>query len=153
MPSKNPPRLAADETLGKLALWLRVLGLDTVYLRPGTGPAQKSRLARGRIFLTRTKGLALGRTIFVAQDEPREQLRAVVAELGLEEARLNPFSRCLRCNQILEKIARDQAAGLVPDHILRVHHSFKRCPECGRVYWPGSHQERMSRRLKQLEIP
>jgi uncharacterized protein with PIN domain len=51
------------------------------------------------------------------------------------------------CNSVLEPISHDQAAQLVPPHVLRTQLEFRRCPGCGRVYWPGSHLQAIRAQL------
>ncbi len=148
--SSTTPRLAVDETLGRLATWLRVLGLDTVYLKPGTNPEQKARLCRGRIFLGRSGAGIPGQRIVIRADDPFDQLKETVQGLNLDLDGLAPFSRCLRCNSPLESIPREKAAGLVPDYVLSTQPFFKSCPACNRVFWPGTHQARMAERLERL---
>lgn len=143
-------KLAVDENLGRLATWLRVLGLDTVYLRPGTPPAQKQALGRGRIFIGRNGAPRPGQRIVVRSDDPFDQLRETVRELNPAWERLRLFSRCLRCNTPLQTLSRDQAAGLVPVYVLTTQSHFKSCPDCGKVFWPGTHQARMADRLERL---
>jgi len=59
-------------------------------------------------------------------------------------------SRCGECNDLLAPIPREQALGLVPDHVFQTQAEFFQCPRCGRVYWPGSHQARIWAELDQV---
>ncbi len=139
-------RFAAENTLGKLARWLRTLGFDTLYLaRPD--PEGLLRLAgRDRLLLTRTRRLAArlpaGRALLIEPDAPREQVRQVIRQLGIPRARVRLFSRCLRCNTAVEPMSREAAAGRVPDYVWQTQASFSTCPDCGRIYWAGSHLRR-----------
>ena len=60
--------------------------------------------------------------------------------------RIAPFGRCLSCNVPLEKLTREQARPSVPFFIYQIHHDFRGCPKCHRVYWPGNHVEQMAQR-------
>jgi len=136
-------RFAAENTLGKLARWLRIMGFDTVYL-PRPDPAALGRLAgEGRLVLTRTRHLAArmpaGRALWVRPDDPRQQVRQVIRQLKITRDRVRLFSRCLVCNTPVVPIAREAAAGRVPDYVWQTQDAFSTCPECGRIYWPGSH--------------
>ena len=142
--------LIVDEMLGRLATWLRALGLDATLLPRGLGRVEKRVLARGRIFLTRSRDFKIGRTILIKSDDPARQLEEAVEGLGLDPDRLKPLSRCLRCNVILEEISPQEAEAVVPDYVVATQKRFKRCPACGRVFWPGTHHERMSARLDGL---
>jgi hypothetical protein len=56
------------------------------------------------------------------------------------------YGRCLACNVPLEKLTREQARPSVPFFIYQIHHDFRGCPKCRKVYWPGDHVEQMSQR-------
>jgi uncharacterized protein len=84
--------------------------------------------------------------IVSSQDTPG-QLDELDGQFSLK-ACTRPFSRCLRDNACLREISADQAQGRAPDKILERHDRFYECPACGRVYWQGSHWERMTRRLE-----
>jgi uncharacterized protein with PIN domain len=38
----------------------------------------------------------------------------------------------------------------LPPYVRATQTRFSECPGCGRVYWPGTHWERMSARLAAL---
>ena len=58
---------------------------------------------------------------------------------------IRPYTRCMQCNGELEPIGRAEAARSVPLQVFLVYREFKRCSQCGRVYWPGSHVRRLDR--------
>jgi uncharacterized protein with PIN domain len=60
-----------------------------------------------------------------------------------------PFTRCLACNARLEKISREQARPTVPFFVYQIHHEFRRCPKCRKVFWPGNHVADMGQRARQ----
>jgi uncharacterized protein with PIN domain len=74
-----------------------------------------------------------------------------------EAPRLAPFTLCLECNEPLREISAEEAGGRVPRRILQDFNEFHECPECGRVYWKGSHYDAMARQveavLKRLSGP
>jgi uncharacterized protein with PIN domain len=65
----------------------------------------------------------------------------------------NYFSRCLLCNVLIVEIPRDEAEGKVPDFILYQQKTFYKCPQCKRIYWQGSHQENMQKKVENLRLP
>jgi uncharacterized protein with PIN domain len=139
--------------LGTLAKWLRILGYDTLF-DPVLDDHQLVRLARadGRVLLTRDRELAGRRgvrTVLVASEQLDDQVRQVLRDLGLEADR--SFSRCPVCNEALETIDREAAQARVPAYVAQAHKQFKHCPTCRRVYWRGSHWQRMVERLSRLE--
>lgn len=140
-------RFVLDVHLGKLAKALRMLGFDTLY----SNSYDDSSLCRishdhHRIILTRDREL-LKRSMIshgycLRSDQPMEQLLEVLRRFDLRK-KIRPFSRCLRCNSLLQDIDREQAAASVPEYVQRTCDRYKTCPKCGRIYWRGSHWEHM----------
>lgn len=141
------PRFIADAMLGRLARWLRTLGHDTAYDDHIADEALVRRaLAEGRHILTRDRGIfrewRFQGGLLLESDGTLEQLREVVSAFGLSlPERL--FTRCRVCNGALEPAPRADVAKEVPSRVLARKDTFVRCPDCGRVYWEGSHTERM----------
>jgi uncharacterized protein with PIN domain len=142
-------RFVLDIHLGKLARLLRLLGFDARY----TNDADDAALAaisrdEHRILLTRDRGLLKRRAVshgyLVRSDNPRTQVREVVGRFHVA-GQARPFTRCLRCNGLLEDVPRaavlDQLEPLTRQH----YDEFQRCRECGHVYWRGSHHARLER--------
>ena len=148
-------KFIADRTLGKLARELRILGYDTRYYR-GEDLYPMIRLAReeGRVILTRNTKLLPRRPedkiLTIVEDDPRLQLKQIIRDgyVSLDNERL--LSRCLLCNDLLKEISREEAHGKVPDYILHHQERFFQCPQCQRIYWKGSHQENMQKRMEAL---
>jgi uncharacterized protein with PIN domain len=137
--------------LGRLARWLRVLGFDTAY-DPSLDDTALVRLsdAEDRVLLTRDRHLLRElhprRAIEVTNDIPLQQLAALVASLDLS-APDELFTRCLLCNTPLDEVSPANARTVLPAAARELEGPFRRCPSCGRTYWPGSHVRRMKRAL------
>jgi uncharacterized protein with PIN domain len=148
-------RLVLDGHLGRLARHLRMLGFDALW-RSDAGDEELARAAAAerRILLTRDQGLLKRRIVthglWVRATDPRRQLAEVVERLDLRRA-FAPFRRCLRCNDLLEAVAKEEVEGELPPSVRRRHDAFRRCPSCRRVYWAGSHHARMQRLVAELE--
>jgi len=143
--------------LGKLAKQLRMLGYDTIYYR-GEDAYRLIKLAReeGRVILTRNNKL-LPRTpedriVRITEDKPFLQINELIQKGCISLNEENLLSRCLLCNVLLDDIPREEAEGKVPDFIFYQQKEFYRCPQCLRIYWQGSHQEDMKRRIDKLRI-
>lgn len=148
-------RLVADAMLGRLARWLRVLGYDTVY-DTRLDDAALARLARaeGRLLLTRDRQLAGRRglrSLLVASDRLNEQLRQVLGVVATPGAAI--FGRCATCNGLLEEVDRQSAERRVPEYIWETHSDFALCRGCGRLYWRGSHYDRVAGALGAVGRP
>jgi len=145
----EPLRLLADGMLGRLAKWLRLLGYDTAYDNTASDHelARRARAER-RILLTRDRELAERRglrTLLIHSEALEEQVRQVQEALGPPPG--PPLSRCAVCNAVLEPVSAEAIAGRVPPYVLRTQSAFRRCPGCGRIYWPGSHLQAMRDRI------
>jgi uncharacterized protein with PIN domain len=140
--------------LGTLARWLRFFGFDAVFLEPGPEDCVLAEQARseGRWLLTRDRELASAgpRTMLVRADDLEDQLIEVFGRLGLRPDATLKFSRCGECNSELVNVAREEVAGVAPPHVLATASRFRRCTGCRRVYWPGSHTDKILARMKRV---
>ncbi|MDX1376695.1 MAG: Mut7-C RNAse domain-containing protein [Burkholderiales bacterium] len=146
-PAGETPRFVADVHLGKLARHLRLAGFDCLWSPDwDDGALVDAAVAQDRIVLTRDKGVlrrrAVARGRFVRAIDSEAQLAEVVRAFGLR-ARLRPFSRCRECNVPLEDVAKRDVEAMLPEKVRALHARFRRCPGCGRVYWEGTHFERL----------
>jgi uncharacterized protein with PIN domain len=148
-------KFIADRMLGKLVKELRMLGYDTLYYQ-GENAYPLITMAReeSRVILTRSTKLIPkrpeDRIVRIVQDKPSHQLRELIQGrvISLNEETL--FSRCLLCNNFLDRIPREEAEGKVPDFIFYQQKEFFRCPNCSRIYWQGSHQDHMKKKIDEL---
>jgi uncharacterized protein len=148
-------RFLCDAMLGGLAKWLRAAGYDTYYAREGTdlsdGSLVRMALEDGRTLLTSDRGFLERKpvrdeevTLLMVPHLPvEEQLRLVAGSFGL----VRRSSRCMECNGELKVAQMSDVVQRVPSGVIRAHHRFFRCPGCGRVFWHGSHWERIVTRL------
>ncbi len=143
-------KFLADRTTGKLARKLRALGYDVV--SPGGGQlaeAAGKASHEGRILLTRSRRVpgksSVPRTLILEADRPREQVLEVLQKLNLEPQAADLFTRCLLCNEKLLSLSKSEVEERVPEFIYRTYDSFQACPQCARVYWPGTHLRRMEK--------
>jgi uncharacterized protein with PIN domain len=146
-------KFIADAMLGRLAKWLRLMGYDTMY-DPTAEDRDLVRCARaeGRILLTRDRELAKRKGlsyVLIESDRLDEQLAQLFRELGISHDRLSP--RCARCNTLLRPISRAEVRARVPPYVFSRHWEFSLCPRCDRVYWKGTHWERMRRKLEDIQ--
>jgi uncharacterized protein with PIN domain len=148
-------KFLADRMLGKLAKELRMLGYDTLYYRgENTYPLIKLAREEGRVILTRNSKLIPrrpeDRIVRVMEDKPALQLRELIQKKVISLNEENLFSRCLLCNMFLDEILREEAEGKVPDFIFYQLKAFSRCPQCLKIYWQGSHQDHMGKKIEEL---
>ncbi len=141
--------------LGKLAKELRMLGYDTLYYRGESGyPLIKLAREEDRVILTRNGKLLPrkpeDRIVRITEDKPSLQLRELFQKGYISFNEEKVYSRCLLCNALLDQIPRDEAEGNVPDFVFYQQMEFSRCPQCRKIYWPGSHLDHMKEKVKEL---
>ena len=149
---ERAPRFVADAHLGRLARYLRFLGFDTLQ-RNAWDDGELVALARAgqRIVLTRDRALLMRRDVergcCLRAIEPLAQLREVGARYALEATPATwRAPRCLLCNTPVVAVQPASVASSVPPQVRAHHDAFWRCPSCARVYWRGSHWQRMRAR-------
>jgi hypothetical protein len=129
---------------------LRIWGYDTVYWR---GPIDRNFLRKGagegRVVLTRRRDMAernfSGRMIVIENDKIADQAMEIIEKLSLKPDPSGFFSICLKCNERLREIPKSKIKEQVPDYVFQNHDKFRICPQCGSVFWAGTHKNRMLR--------
>ncbi len=157
----GPPaghRFLVDINVARLAGLLRMAGFDTDSVQDWQRTPAKREIARrcsdsGRILLSRDKELLkhreVGRGRLVRAQHPTAQLYEIVNLFGLH-SELAPFSRCLRCNGLLEAVDKQSVLERLEPLTKKYYSIFKRCESCARIYWKGSHHEKMTALLRPL---
>ena len=150
-PSLTPPhRFLLDNHLGKLARYLRLLGLDTLYAANHVDDAELARIAHEeeRILLTRDRGLLKrGNVVYgycLRTRDSMGQLTAVLHRFQLHDE-INPWTRCLRCNGLLRPVEKETILHRLEPKTKRYFDEFRLCESCGQIYWQGSHFARLQR--------
>ncbi len=149
-------RFVLDAHLGRLAGYLRMLGFDTLY-RSDYRDEELVRISsqQGRILLTRDRNLlkhgAIQHGYSVRETNPRGQAREVLERFDLARA-ATPFTRCLRCNELLAAVSKESVRERLLPATRERYEEFRRCPACDRVYWAGSHYQRMQRLVEELLV-
>jgi uncharacterized protein len=150
-------RFLADCNVGRLARWLRAMGYDAAYesVLPDGFLVWRAR-RESRVLLTRDREMTRRRLIargevpavLLRDDDVQLQLSQVVHELDLDAD--GAMTRCLECNVELEPRPGSAVEHRVPPHVRATQTRFSQCPTCGRIYWPGTHWQRMRERLAAL---
>lgn len=147
-------KFIADDMLGKLAKWLRILGYDTVYYRTQNDYdlielAQKE----GRILLTRDIQLSrnwLVPTLLIKDEIIDEQLKQVIQRFNLELGN-TLFSRCPKCNTLLIEIKKEEIKDKIPEFVYQTYDEFWTCTTCNRYYWAGTHWMNIKAKVERLK--
>jgi uncharacterized protein len=143
-----------DVHLGRLAAFLRMLGFDALY-RSCFEDAELARISatKSRVLLTRDRGLLMRNEVvlgyWLRNTDSRLQTEEVVRRFGLAQS-VRPWTRCMACNGLLQPVAKADVLGRIPPRTAECHEEFSECSACRRVYWKGSHYERMQRWVEEL---
>jgi uncharacterized protein len=147
-------RFVLDVHLGKLATSLRLLGFDTLY-RNDYGDEELARISssESRILLTRDCGLLMRSIVtygyYVRSTDPQLQIVEIMRRFDLFKL-VSPFVLCLRCNGLLETVAKESIIDKLPKNVVLEMHDFHRCRDCGQIYWQGSHYKKLREFINQV---
>ena len=147
-------RFVLDTHLGKLANLLRMLGFDTLYSNQyADDELAEISSHEDRILLTRDLGV-LKRSLvrygyFVRNTDPQQQIIEILQRYDLAGA-LFPFRRCMECNGTLHPVAKEQVWDRLTDSTKQYYEEFHLCDACGKIYWKGSHYEKMQKFIEEL---
>lgn len=149
------PKFILDNHLGKLATYMRILGFDTIYQNDYQDDyLVELAVLDNRILLTRDRQLLMRKTIrfgyLIRSLNPDQQIIEVIRRFYLSPL-ITPFHRCLRCNFPLEEVPKKTIIGKLEPKTRQYFHEFHICPNCSRIYWKGSHYERMLKNISHLE--
>ena len=146
-------RFMTDHMLVKLGKYLRIAGCDAAWdLQIRTHALIARANAEGRVFLTRNRRLPEQyprplRSFFLRETDPVAQFRAVAAEFMIDPLE-KLFSKCIRCNVVLEKIDnKELIRARVHPNVYARFESFYTCPQCKTVFWKGTHVANTCRKL------
>lgn len=147
-------RFCADVHLGKLARLLRMLGFDTIYktnfskdeLLKIAGDQSRYVLSKSPYFLK-----SANITFYqIKSSDSYQQLKEVIDHFHLKPS-FNSFSRCLYCNAVLEKKEKAEVTTSLLPQTKKHFTEFWQCPTCKKIYWKGSHYERMMKEIEKLK--
>ena len=86
------------------------------------------------------------RYFVVGHPDVASQLLELDAQLELKGF-ADPLSLCLKCNCRIVEVSKVTIRNRVPPRVYSTFEQFHTCPQCGRVYWPGSHYQRIWAKL------
>lgn len=133
--------------LGRLARLMRFAGYDVEYDRTIDDDTLRKK-SRNKIVLTKDRPLAASirndSVYFVDTIGGEAQLTEIRKKFPNEAG----SARCLVCNRVIRRISKKRIQHLVPPFVFKKYADFFSCPQCKRIYWKGTHYDRMTRTLK-----
>ena len=144
-----PASWIAGSALERVARRLRLLGFD---VEPGGAARLDGLVARARasgrgVLTTSVRRLPRASGVWVLT-LPADAVAAVRQVAAIAAPASAPFRRCTLCNLELVTVDAPAEDRAVPADVRAARHVVRRCPACGRRYWPGSHTDRLRRWLE-----
>jgi uncharacterized protein with PIN domain len=144
----------ADGHLGGLTRNLRLLGFDVAYPKSADDRQLLEVMVReNRALLTRDRRLLMHAIVqhgyYPRSQNANEQTIEVVRRFDLSEL-IAPFTRCLRCNALLEEATKAEVIDELEPLTKIYYDQFRRCPDCKQIYWPGSHFSKLQKRIEEI---
>jgi hypothetical protein len=150
----SPPTFILDVHLGKLARWLRFIGMDTLHYNQ----LEDARIAsiaenQDRVVLSRDLKLLMRKKIkrgrYIRNCQIDQQMIDVMRYFNLKH-HLRPFTRCSSCNASLKQVDKRELKNIPDKKILARFDAFFQCTGCQKIYWKGSHHNKIDQRIQHL---
>lgn len=147
-------RFIADSNMGDLVRLMRTLGFD-IYFRSGLTNREIIDISNRekRIILTRSRNLLKFRDvthgILVRPESKLEQARRIIEFLDIKD-QAKPFSRCLQCNSLLRRVAKETVMDRIPLKTRGFCDTYSECGSCGKLYWNGTHVTKMEKVIRKI---
>lgn len=153
-PLTHPRTFVLDVHLGKLARRMRLLGFDTCYANHFDDARIISiGLQENRTILTRDRGLLKHRDIvqgyLVRSNQLESQLHEVLMRYKLKD-QINFWSRCMKCNGLIKSVEKATIFQHLEPKTRLFFQEFHQCSSCQKIYWQGSHYDKMFDWLSQF---
>ncbi|MEN2985393.1 MAG: Mut7-C RNAse domain-containing protein [Thermodesulfovibrionaceae bacterium] len=155
MSKEDTPKFVADVMLGSLSRWLRLFGFDTLYFNNSIDKELiKISLQQNRILLTKDNALArcklLKKVLLIKSEEIKDQIKEVLKYTGISKLFLSLPPRCPVCNGETKIIDRGEIDSEVPEYIFFTKDFYRKCKQCGKIYWYGSHMDSIEKMKEEI---
>ena len=150
-------KFLCDQMLGTLAKWLRLFGFDTFYANAELDDDKLLEMAEkeNRVLITRDKELIIRakkkniQIVEMTSIDLDEQLSVILKNVDVDEKTV--LSRCSLCDTILNEIKRDDVKNKVPEKVFRNNDRFWFCSKCDKIYWRGSHYDKIQSKINKIK--
>jgi uncharacterized protein with PIN domain len=147
-------KFIADINLGDIVKYMRVLGLD-LYYDPLLSTREIIEISKreNRVILTKSRKLLkfkdVSHGIFIRPGTTTEQIRRIIYYLDIKD-KIKPFSRCLRCNTLLDIVLKEKILDRIPSKTKEFCDEYVQCQSCDKIYWKGTHFINMKKAVRQI---
>jgi uncharacterized protein len=147
-------KFVADVHLGSLVRYLRMMGFDVLYKNNfDDDEIVKLSLKERRAILTKDRGILKRNEVthgyWVRATKAETQAKEVLERFDLQKE-IKEFTRCIECNQLLRPVKKELIISQLPPKVAQSRNKFMRCPSCKKIYWKGSHYQRMFSFIKRM---
>lgn len=156
--STHKPSFIVDSMLGNLAKKLRIIGYDSKYFS-SIEDDKLLLIAKNekRIILTKDEQLTKIAEkqnidfVLIRGNDELEQIVQINTKIKLGRFVMDTNnSRCIMCNGNLQSVEKYRIIGKVPEGVLEREKSFWMCDSCKKVYWEGTHFEKLQEFVNNL---
>lgn len=150
------PKFICDVHLGRLTRYLRMIGLDVIYENDfKDDEIVQASLKEKRTILTRDRGILKRNDVthgyWIRSTKVEEQVKEVIKRFDLQKE-VKEFSRCIECNEQLKPVKKEKIVNQLPLKVAKTQNEFYECPSCKKIYWKGSHYQKMLTFVERLEV-
>jgi uncharacterized protein with PIN domain/sulfur carrier protein ThiS len=148
------PKFVEDVHLGRLTKYLRMMGLDVLYKNDfNDDEIVETSLNEKRAILTKDRGILKRNEVthgyWVRNTKVEEQVKEILNRFNLHKEK-KEFSRCIECNELLKPVKKELIISQLPSIVVQSQSEFMLCPSCKKIYWKGTHYQRMLSFIKRL---
>jgi len=139
----------ADAHLGKLVRKMRLLGFDVAFDKGATkNDIIQTMIKDSRVILTTDRRLLMQKIVqrgyCVRSDNSKMQTLEVIRRFDLGNF-INPLTRCVHCNVFVNPVDKTDVLEYLEPKTREFYNEFTQCPQCKKIYWQGSHIEKLQR--------
>ena len=157
----NQYSFIADAMLRKMARKLRMFGFDTIYdssiddmdILDSSRYQDRIVLTSDRTLFKRCKKKGIN-TILTYKGTELENFVTIFSVLNIKSINSQKLPHlCTCCNGLLDTIIdKNSIKNQIPDRLLYSKNIFYQCTKCNKIYWIGTHVERISRLIKEINM-
>ncbi len=144
--------------LGKLARWLRMLGHDVIYdTQLNDSVLLETAKKENRVLLTKDLELykrAIARNVdaYYVEGKTESERLAELAQRYLIPLVVDmEKSNCPICNTKLKATPKQQLLEKLEKNTSTYYEKFWKCPNCGQIYWQGTHWKQIINMLNEAQ--